>query len=114
MRMKDNLLVTKCPHCGGHSEGVVTTEGEFYFVCDFCNITQTYYHVPKDNFGKVLLCAYSKKPELKDYVLLTVMFKDGEVEYFVLSNTDVVWKGNSMVEGAKEYTQTVDRVGIFG
>lgn len=106
------MVILKCPHCGGHSEATVTELQEVYFSCDFCDTTQTHFHIPEENFGKLLLCIYSRKPLLKDYVLLTVRLEDGFVQYYVLSNTDMVWQGDSMIKGVDEYMATVKRIGL--
>ena len=105
------MVVLTCPDCGGHDDAVVDNEsGEVHFACPYCHYVGFYLEVPKDNFGKILLCWSTGRNDISDYVLMTVRLQESRVKYFVLSNTDVVHEGDSMSAAAKAYHEVVSRL----
>ena len=99
------MVVLQCPDCHGHSEGIVAPEGEVYFACDYCHYSGYYTTVPEQNYGKNLLAFSFGEMNSYNYTLMTVRIQDSRVTYFVLSNTEVLYEGQSMSEASRMYSE---------
>jgi hypothetical protein len=101
------MVVLTCPDCGAHDDAIVCQNREVIFSCPYCHYVGRYGAIPKENFGKMLLVFSANGVDFVNYALMTVRLQDSALDYFVLSNTEVVHEGKSMSDAAEAYYKII-------
>jgi ribosomal protein S27AE len=105
-------LVLECPKCGGHSEAVKYASHKWRLDCNYCiyigyfSENELAQRFDRD-FGIMLLQFRPSNPHSTEYVIMSV--SRGTTVY-VLSNTEIIYEGNDLLEASRKYYEQVRKI----